>query len=49
MGKTIATKKIKVEKAAKQTGKITAKIKTIKGLVVRYYYYSRTSINIKLK
>ena len=34
MGKTIAIKRIKVKKAAKQTGKITARIKTIRGLVI---------------
>jgi len=30
-------------------GKTTARIKTIRGLVVWYYYYSGTNINIKLK
>ena len=43
------TKKIKVEKVVKQMGKITVKIKIIRGLVVWYYYYSKISINIKLK
>jgi len=30
-------------------GKITARIKTIRGLVVWYYYCGGTNINIKLK
>jgi len=30
-------------------GKITARIKIIRGLIVRCYYYGGTYINIKLK
>ena len=47
--KTTATKRIIVKKVVKQIGKITTKIKTIKGLVVQYYYCGGTNINIKLK
>ena len=47
--KIIAIKRIIVEKAVKQMGKIMAKIKTIKGLIVQYYYYGGTNVNIKLK
>jgi hypothetical protein len=42
-------KRIRVKKAAELTGKTMARIKIIKGLVVWYYYYSGTNINIKLK
>jgi len=40
---------MRVEKAAELIGKITARMKTIRGLVMWCYCRNKTNVNIKLK